>query len=99
MQISASFCMRAGERERVDAATGPRAVLGSQRPGIREDAELNISQPKHSDALRARDGSRSVLSGRRAAASETHWALSVLAWAAGEVLAAPVTVSGWPVRI
>ena len=43
-----------------DAATGPRAVLGSQQPGSGKDVQFNSGPPVHSDALRAQDGSRSA---------------------------------------
>ena len=45
-------------------ANGPRAVLGSQRPPTRKDAQIFSTLPPQSDALRAEDGSRSVPLGR-----------------------------------
>jgi hypothetical protein len=38
---------------------GPRAVPGSQRPLTRNDSHVSSALPTHSNALRARDGSRS----------------------------------------
>jgi signal transduction histidine kinase len=38
---------------------GPRAVPGSQRPLTRNDSHISSALPTHSNALRARDGSRS----------------------------------------
>jgi hypothetical protein len=52
------------ERVHLGTTTGPRAVLGSQRPGIAESVQVYFTLPAHSNALRAQDGSRSVLSGR-----------------------------------
>ena len=43
-----------------DTTTGPRAVLGSQRPPARTNAQANSTLVPRSDALRAEDGSRSV---------------------------------------
>ena len=40
--------------------TGPRAVLGSQQPATRSDVRTNCAPDLRSDALRAKDGSRSV---------------------------------------
>src|SRR5712671_6358356 len=47
-----------------DTTTGPRAVLGSQQPPTRSDAQANPTPVPRSDALRAEDGSRSVPFGR-----------------------------------
>ena len=50
--------------ERTPKRTGPRAVLGSQRAPTRQDARILSTLPQRSDALRAEDGSRSVVVSR-----------------------------------
>ena len=59
---------------------GPRAVLGSQQPRIRKDAQIYSAMPLQLDALRATDGSRSVPFGRSLAMALTryaHWRLAL----------------------
>src|SRR6267142_1341580 len=53
-----------GPRAHLDTTAGPRAVLGSQQPPTRLDAQIDSTPVPQSDALRAEDGSRSVHFGR-----------------------------------
>jgi hypothetical protein len=67
--------MSRDQRKRADYPNaGPRAALGSQRPGIGRDAQIYFQRPLHSGALRAVLGSRSVSFGA--------WSL-VLLWTLG----------------
>ena len=51
-------------RALLDTATGPRAVPGSQRPPERHGDQVSCTLPAGLNALRAGDGSRSVIVGR-----------------------------------